>query len=270
MAEVTDAGADPGWGTSALFLAWQDDRTRRWFPIGKLTRDLVGFSFRYLEGFALAAEQGLTPLPPFPELGRTYRSDHLFPFFRNRVMNRAREDFEDWLRRMGYVEADALTPDELAFEVLARSRGRRSTDRFELFPHPLVREGGRVRFRIECFVHGVRHTKAAAQSRALALQPGEALSLVPEPDNPADRQAVAVFEPSGLRVGYLPRYYGADVGLLLAREVPLEARVERVNPPPVPAQQRLLMSLDAPWPRDARALDSAAYRPLAGSREEAS
>ncbi len=37
----------------------------------------------------------------------------------------------------------------------------------------------------------------------MLLAPGAPMALVPEPRNPVDPQAVAVFSPSGLQVGYL-------------------------------------------------------------------
>jgi hypothetical protein len=41
------------------------------------------------------------------------------------------------------------------------------------------------------------------RSELMLLSPGAAMTLVPEPRNPVDRNAVAVFSPSGLQVGYL-------------------------------------------------------------------
>ncbi|WP_019516814.1 HIRAN domain-containing protein [Sphingomonas sp. Mn802worker] len=41
------------------------------------------------------------------------------------------------------------------------------------------------------------------RSELMLLAPGAPMMLVPEPRNPVDPQAVAVFSPSGLQVGYL-------------------------------------------------------------------
>ena len=41
------------------------------------------------------------------------------------------------------------------------------------------------------------------RSELMLLPPGAAMTLVPEPRNPVDPNAVAVFSPSGLQVGYL-------------------------------------------------------------------
>lgn len=252
--------------TSALHLAWQDAASRRWFPIARLERRLVGFRFVYLAGFRTAAQAGLAPLPAFPDPSRAYESERLFPFFRNRVMNRARKDFEVWVARMGYAEADALTEDEVAFEVLARSRGRRSTDPFELFPSPQAKGEGGMVYDLEAFVHGVRHATDSAQAELLELETGAALSLVPEPSNPADPDAIQVCTDSGARVGYVPRYHCRDLHRLMEAGRELRSTLERVNPPPTPVQQRLLVRIRSDWPFEEGPLSDPVYRPLVEPR----
>jgi hypothetical protein len=46
-------------------------------------------------------------------------------------------------------------------------------------------------------------TRSNRRSELMLLSPGAAMTLVPEPRNPVDSQAVAVFSSSGLQVGYL-------------------------------------------------------------------
>lgn len=46
-------------------------------------------------------------------------------------------------------------------------------------------------------------TRSNRRSELILLSPGAAMTLVPEPRNPVDPHAVAVFSPSGLQVGYL-------------------------------------------------------------------
>ena len=45
--------------------------------------------------------------------------------------------------------------------------------------------------------------KTNRRSELLLLAPGTAIDLRPEPKNPHDEHAVAVFSPSGIQVGYL-------------------------------------------------------------------
>ena len=49
-------------------------------------------------------EAGFPLLIEFPDLHKAYRSPELFPVFQNRVMNRARPDFADYLRQLDLPE----------------------------------------------------------------------------------------------------------------------------------------------------------------------
>lgn len=50
------------------------------------------------------------------------------------------------------------------------------------------------------------------------LDPGARLDLVPEPKNAFDRNAIAVFSPNAIQVGYLPADRAAWVGMRMERE----------------------------------------------------
>jgi hypothetical protein len=230
-----------------LFLAWQDPASRRWFPIGRLARSPEGrFLCGYIRGFEAARAAGLEPLPSFPEVGRIHVSDHLFPLFRNRVMNAAREEYAAYLERLGLgAEGD---PDEVALRVLARSRGLRTTDSFEVFPLPLEMEARGPRYQVDFFVHGLRHMPSPSQAAAAELGPGDPLHLMADVDNPVDSFAMALRTGAGHLIGYVPRYHGPDLHLLLGERRSIEAVVVRVNQPPAPPQQRVLCRLSAHWP----------------------
>ena len=59
------------------------------------------------------------------------------------------------------------------------------------------------------------------------LQRGDALELVPEPDNPHDPSAVRV-EWRGRKLGYVPRRQNAALAWGLERGTPLRARISRL------------------------------------------
>lgn len=88
-----------------LFLAWQaptnSKRSRAWFPVGQLDAEPEAshYRFRYTQG-ALKAQHdvGFMPLLAFPEFERVYKSDELFPLFKNRVVSSKRTDFEEYIR----------------------------------------------------------------------------------------------------------------------------------------------------------------------------
>lgn len=227
-----------------LFLAWQDAKSRQWFPIGRLLHDGEAFEFVYVRGFENANRRaGLRPLPGFPDPSRTYRAAALFPMFNNRIMSSAREEFRAYLRRLNLHHDDVPNP----LSILARSLGRRSTDSFEVFPFPL--DPARGRLDIDFFVHGVRHRSESAQVLAASLEPRAKLALRHDVGNADDPNAVLVLA-EGTPIGFVPRYYAPDLVRLLERDVRIDVEVVAVNAPPAPVQQRVLCHLDAPWPFD--------------------
>jgi hypothetical protein len=68
------------------------------------------------------------------------------------------------------------------------------------------------------------------------LQVGDALTLVREPDNPHDANAVRV-EWRGRKLGYVPRRENAAVAWGMDRGAPLRARLSRVAEHPNPARR---------------------------------
>jgi hypothetical protein len=67
---------------NTLFLAWQDTSGRRWYTIGRLTRNNATYEFVYTKGVLEAQrEAGFQTLPSFPNLYKVYRSEELFPVF---------------------------------------------------------------------------------------------------------------------------------------------------------------------------------------------
>lgn len=59
------------------------------------------------------------------------------------------------------------------------------------------------------------------------MQVGDALTLIREPDNPYDANAVRV-EWQGQKIGYVPRRENADVARFMDRGRELEARIARL------------------------------------------
>ena|SRR5579862_1983255 len=76
-------------------------------PIGELTRARRDFVFSYLPGF-FSTE--LKALPDFPEprAGKKYRSEHLWPFFANRIPDLRREDIQELMKKNRLRESDQI------------------------------------------------------------------------------------------------------------------------------------------------------------------
>ena len=232
----------------AIFVAWQDPDSRRFHTVARLLSGIGTegmYEFAYVQGACAAKSQGFKPFLAFPEPDRVYRSLELFPFFKNRLMGRDRDDFPTYVAQLGLnpAEADDMT-------ILARSGGVRATDKIELFPVPVF-DPNLPGYRTTFLVHGLSHFDAAHRQRAERLRPGERLLFMSDCQNPADPNAIALRTTDDrLIVGYLPRYLLSDAWTLVQSCDIFEVYVEQVNPPPAPLQQRVLCRLESCWPDD--------------------
>src|SRR5437762_453803 len=141
-----------------LFLAWQDGQsaagrraaTRAWFPIGRLDAEPEQhlYRFAYTRGALNAREEaGFQPLDAFPRFEQVYESAELFPLFQNRVISEKREDYPEYVARLGLLPGLADP-----FEIMAISGGKRQTDNLEVFPKIQKRRDGS--FACRFFLHG--------------------------------------------------------------------------------------------------------------------
>lgn len=228
--------------TPELVVAWQDPATRRYHAVGLLRHTQDGlYEFRYLEEAGSLAR--FRPFLGFSEIGRTYESPHLFPLFAERVLDQARPD------RTTMCEALDLLQTAGPMEFLARSGGRRAGDCIQLLPAPQIRDG---RTSFVFLVHGVRHVEGA-HAAIDGLKPGDALVLVPEPQNPIDADAVVVAR-DGARLGWVPNPMLTHVRAVMSTG-DCQLRVVRTNPRDLGNHLRLLVRLEgavpagfvAPW-----------------------
>jgi hypothetical protein len=226
-------------------VTWQDPDTRRYHAVGLLSRgDDDVYRFRYLDQASTAP--GFRPFLGFSDLGRDYASPHLFPLFAERVLDEARPD------RVTLYDALDLVATAGPMEFLARSGGRRAGDRIQLLPTPEVADG-----RTSCvfLVHGVRHL-AEASDAIDGLEPGQELTLEPEPENPVDPDAVLVTT-HGTPLGWVPNSLLAYVRAVMSAGA-ARLTVVRANPRELGHHMRLLVRIEgtltggfvAPWQAD--------------------
>lgn len=225
----------------ALFIAWQDTQTRRWAPVGRLTRDDGVYKFVYTRG----AEEtpGFRPFGRMQDLHKTYKSEELFPMFANRILAKNRPEYVDYLHWLGLSESKY---DEL--EELARTGGLRATDSLELFPCPEPTEG--KSYEVFFFCRGLRHLHRENQERVRQLKPGERLYLMQDLQNTHDSMALLMRTDDPITlVGYAPRYYSAEFSQLIKTTDldQVKVTVEQINTD-APIQYRVLCKLASPWP----------------------
>src|SRR5258708_4204998 len=97
-----------------LFIAWQDPSSRKWIPVGKLSKVRSGYTFEYTRG--AKESDRFVPFGRMKELHDTYYSEKIFPLFANRILAKSRPEYGDYLRWLGF-EGQEVTD----LELLARS-----------------------------------------------------------------------------------------------------------------------------------------------------
>jgi hypothetical protein len=239
---------------SRLFIAWQDPKSREFFPVGQLTYDGRVYRFVYTQG--AKDSPSFFAFSPMKDFDLVYECDDLFALFSNRILNRKRPEYPDYLASLGLSEGrdDPMT-------VLARSGGLRATDPFMVFPCPTKKEDDT--YRLYFFCRGLSKLPVESHARIDQLSPGELLYCMPDPQNARDPSAVALrtADPAVL-VGYCPQHLNRDLRDLMTRG-PDSGRitVERVNRE-APFQLRLLCRLTYDAREGVRPCSGHAYEPL--------
>lgn len=239
----------------ALYVTWQDTKSRKWYPVGRLTHEKGMYKFVYTRGAREAHH--FKPFGRMLNLDAAYVSDVLFPLFTNRVLSKSRPEYTDYIRWLGLREQ---SQDEL--EILARSGGARATDTLEIIPCPVPTKENN--YEVYFFSHGVRHLKAEDQENIQRLRNGDRLYLMQDLQNEHDPMALLMRTADPIAcVGYCPRYYSGDFTRLLESvgQDKVHVTTEQVNPD-APTQLRLLCKLVAPWPTEFAACSLDQYQPL--------
>ena len=240
----------------ALFIAWQDNQSRQWAPVGRLTRENGIYKFVYTRG----AEEmpNFRPFGRMRDLHKAYKSDELFPMFANRILAKNRPEYKDYLRWLGLTDAEYDVLEELA-----RTGGLRATDLLELFPCPEPTPD--KNYEVHFFCRGLRHLHTENQERARNLEPGERLYLMQDLQNPYDGMALLLRTDDPITLGgYAPRYYSGEFTQLIKSTGPehVTVMVEQVNRD-APLQYRLLCRLVSPWPANFSPCTKEEFRALA-------
>lgn len=228
-----------------LFLAWQAQESRKWYPVGRLDADMRQsfFVFQYTHGALDAGKaEGFHPVAAFPVMDQRYESSELFPLFQNRVIKENRRDFAGYLQSLDMPD-DAYDP----MAILAVTGGERQTDNFEVFS-PLEKDADN-RFICRFFLHGIRHCNETARQKALALETGDMLQVALELNNPTG-MALQLESRDYHVLGRCPRYLIHDLRHVTPEYEHLTARVVRNNGDGTPLNRRILIELSGVLPAD--------------------
>lgn len=235
-----------------LYVTLQNDETRKWTVVGLLEKDNSSYKFSYTKGS--------TTVPGFQRFGSmkedVTRSEEIFSFFYNRILNSTRPEFKNML---DWLNLDNNNYD--IFDILALTEGKRATDRIEIFMAPFPKNG---RFQVIFFAHGIRHTHLANQTGVDGVEAGAKLYLMRDVQNEKDENAIALRTGNPVcLLGYLPRYVSIDVvkllGLIDVNDI--STSIVKCNPD-APMSYRYLCQIDAPWPDGFNPCEGDEFQPI--------
>ncbi|CAM3422225.1 hypothetical protein OCAE111667_09170 [Occultella aeris] len=234
-----------------LLVLWQHPTSREICPIGRLEHVRDEFQFAYT--VAAGEIEGFRPLPGLPDLERQYRSGELPLVLGQRILVRARPDYDEYVRSLG-LDPEFATP----WEQIVRSGGHREGDTLQVMELPRVREGraqatffgNAVRWiaRNELRVDGVpRRVSVEEQERALhSLTEGDPLSVRRDEGNAFDADACLLLA-GETPVARVPRVLASAFKELLGAG-DVTVRVVRLGDANGPPHLRLTVGLDVPAP----------------------
>jgi len=244
-----------------LYVAWQDPNDRHWRPVGRLSFEDERFRFVYTYGAKTA--KNFLPFGRMTNLHSVYESSELFPLFSNRLLNKNRPEYEEYLE---WLNIPAGKDDPLA--LLGRSGGIRGTDSLVIFPCPEPTSEGK--YTLSFFSQGLRYLTREALEVIGNLKSENQLYLLLDVQNTIDPSAVAIRTEKPLCIiGYIPRYFAEDFHFLLQGECNNSVRVyvDQVNQN-APIQFRLLCRINADWPETFKPCSGEMYQPLASPSDQ--
>lgn len=240
---------------TTLYLAWQDPKDRRWYPVGRL--DFNGEIYRFVYTQGAKKSPHFLPFGRMLDLDSPYESKELFPLFANRLLAKTRPEYKTFLHWLN-LSHNEVSP----LALLALTGGERETDSLEVFPCP--EKTSDSTYSLHFFSHGIRYLPEETVQRIDRLSPGERLLLMHDLQNPYDADAIALRHASlALIVGYCPRYLSRDfLRLLNTERETTKITVVKVNRD-APLQLRLLCNITANWPEGFQSCSDGDYEALA-------
>lgn len=221
---------------NSIYILWQDQYSKLWHPVAKLTREKNLYRLNYTKG--ASSSKHFIPFPQMTELDSIYESNELFPFFQNRILPKSRPEFKniiDWLD----MTSDSFDP----LDYLSVTGGERKTDNYRILKLPTLING---KFIINFLVSGIHYLGNETQEKIKELSKNLELDYIYETDNPIDSNAIKLVDrKSGLFVGYCPRYLVNDFKKLLDRNPESSHfKIKKLNID-APASYRMVCSFES-------------------------
>lgn len=224
----------------SVFVMWQDSTgTRMWHPVAKLTQQTSsGYTLSYTKG---AQHKRFSFFPNMQDISKSYNSDRLFSFFRNRLIPESRPEHDSM-----FEWSDLSTNSKDYLELLAISGAEKKTDHFRIVNLPKNEDGF---YRIKFFVSSINYLDEIEKNSVALLKSGDRLTHQFDQENLVDLDATILLKEDNVRVGYLPHYLCRDLKNLLEylgeNEICIKVLKVNLN---APSQFKVLCELKAPWP----------------------
>jgi len=243
--------------SKTLFVTWQDSKSRRWYPVGRLSCKGNVYEFVYTNGAKDAFDHaGFTMFGRMQSLDEVYTSNKLFPLFANRLLEKSRPEYKDFIKWLD-LEGKDVDP----FVVLSLTEGLRGTDNLEVLPCPEKTIDNN--YELVFFSRSLSHCPPHSVECVNKLKPADSLFLMHDMQNAWHSYAIAIrtIEPITF-VGYCPRYLCNDFHQILKSQDVTNCKISvcRVNTD-APTQLRLLCHFKAPWPADFTPCSSVEFLP---------
>lgn len=186
-----------------LCLLWQNKKSRHWYHVGNLTYEEDKYFFEYQveqskRNVFEALKNGYRFHPAFPNINQKYESEILFSAFARRLPQKSRKDYRVILKNLG------ITKESTDFEIMSITGGTINSDNYE-FVRPIERDG--TKFKLDFYLRGWRHHNDDWEY----LKVDDELSLILEPENEYDNDAVAIYKNNEKKIGYVPAFYSAFI-----------------------------------------------------------
>lgn len=208
-------------GRDYLYLIWKNPDTRRQYIVGTLSKNGL-YEFKYGVEFVAAQKTGFKGLEAFKDFNKTYKSERLFPVFSSRLPDRKRKGISEILKKYGLSEYDE-------YMLLKNSGARLPIDTLE-FIDPLLDDDKPVSKNF--YIAGSRHYLPCRGDNCINtvnVKEGDRVSLLLEPENPKDQNAVVVIGNHNEKLGYIPRYYAQQVTSMIKKGKELICEITEVN-----------------------------------------
>ena len=237
--------------SNKLFVSWKNPNQQR-VPIGHLEFKEGYYSFQYTKG---ALRDNFRPFDGMKHIDRVYESKELFPFFKNRLLQKSRPEYQDYLRWLN-IKEEQLHP----MQELSLTGGLRATDSFELYPLPEKSEEYVVTF----FSRGIRHLAKSYNQRVEGLEENRKLYLMRDIQNELDNYALVLRTDNPIElVGYAPSFYSKDFNTLIEKNGAENIALKVIkNNTDAPSQLKLFCEFRTQWSEEFNPFDDENFQSI--------